>query len=315
MTCYRLSKAFLSSPDSRGNTGRPNFVPRGFDYPVGVPPERCLLLPCGKCIGCRLDYTKSWAARCAHESSLYDNGLANSFVTLTYDDAHLPYGNTLVKNDVQLFLKRLRKSRPDTCIRYFGCGEYGPEHYRPHYHMILFNCVFPDKVLWRQISKSRSYISDELASIWGKGFVNIGDVTLASAAYVARYVTKKVTSDMTYYAPYIYTDYNGEIVNVIGEFTFMSRMNGGIGHDWYSKYKHSIYERGYLVVTDDFKCRIPAYYNKCYKLEHPDLFEAFKVKCRDKASEVALSPDSTTERLIEREKCKLLEIQKYIRSL
>lgn len=51
----------------------------------------------------------------------------------------LPY---LRKSDIQLFFKRLRKSIsnifPDVKVRYYACGEYGPEHFRPHFHFLLF---------------------------------------------------------------------------------------------------------------------------------------------------------------------------------
>ena len=98
---------------------------------------------CGRCIGCRKEYARQWAMRCLHEASLFDE---NSFVTLTYDDKHLPAGGTLVKRDVQLFLKRLRRKFSDRTIRYFFSGEYGGDTLRPHYHGCLFGFAFPDQV-------------------------------------------------------------------------------------------------------------------------------------------------------------------------
>lgn len=73
---------------------------------VGLKPIK---LPCGQCLGCRLDYSREWAVRCTHESLLHKE---NSFITLTYDDEHLPEDGGLVKKHWQDFCKRLRKKKP-----------------------------------------------------------------------------------------------------------------------------------------------------------------------------------------------------------
>lgn len=67
---------------------------------------RPINLPCGQCIGCRIDRSRAWAMRCVHQASLYPD---NSFVTLTYAPEYLPYNGSLVHRDFQLFMKRLRK--------------------------------------------------------------------------------------------------------------------------------------------------------------------------------------------------------------
>ena len=129
--------------------------------------------------------------RCVHESQLHDN---NCFVTLTYDNDHLPPDGSLKKEDFQKFMKRLRRRYPDQKPRYYMCGEYGDQNDRPHYHMCLFNFNFPDKQKWSAGSQSGfdQYVSEELNEIWGKGYCVIGEVTYESAAYVARYVYKKM---------------------------------------------------------------------------------------------------------------------------
>jgi hypothetical protein len=101
-----------------------------------------LELPCGQCIGCRLERSRQWAMRCLHESSLYDR---NAFVTLTYDDEHLPPGGSLNYPDFQRFMKRLRKNSKSP-IRFYMGGEYGESTLRPHFHVCLFGYDFPDKV-------------------------------------------------------------------------------------------------------------------------------------------------------------------------
>ena len=104
-------------------------------------------LPCGQCIGCRIDKSRDWACRCYHEASMYDE---NCFVTFTYDDENLPENGSLTRgsqSDFTLFMKRLRK-KVKKKIRYFQCGEYGDTTGRPHHHACLFGFDFEDKVLY-----------------------------------------------------------------------------------------------------------------------------------------------------------------------
>ncbi len=153
--------------------------------------DRPVNIPCGQCIGCRLDKSKQWAIRCVHEASLYDN---NSFITLTYNTEHLPEDRSLEVRVFQLFMKRLRK-RFGTKIRFYACGEYGDQNGRPHYHACLFNHDFQDKKLWKR-GKDPSldlYRSADLEKLWPYGYSSIGEVTFQSAAYVARYIMKKIT--------------------------------------------------------------------------------------------------------------------------
>ena len=99
-------------------------------------------VPCGRCVGCRLERSRQWAIRCVHEASLYDN---NCFITLTYDSDHVPSDGSLRVEDFQNFMKRLRKSVAPRRVRFFHCGEYGERGDRPHYHAILFNLDFDDR--------------------------------------------------------------------------------------------------------------------------------------------------------------------------
>lgn len=54
------------------------------------------------------------------------------------DGGLIPY---LSKTDLQKFFKRLKyyatKSNIQDSYSYFACGEYGPKHFRPHYHILL----------------------------------------------------------------------------------------------------------------------------------------------------------------------------------
>lgn len=151
-----------------------------------------LQVPCGRCVGCRLERSRQWAIRVVHEASLHER---NCFITLTYSDLHLPDDRGLHYDHFQLFMKRLRKKYGDG-IRFYMCGEYGDKLGRPHFHACLFNHDFDDKKLWQTTpSGSRLFRSSDLESLWPYGFSSIGDVTFESAAYVARYIMKKVGGD------------------------------------------------------------------------------------------------------------------------
>lgn len=148
-----------------------------------------LKLPCGQCIGCRLERSRQWAMRCVHEASLYKD---NCFVTLTYDNDHIPEDGSLNTIDFQLFMKKLRKKYGNG-IRFFQCGEYGEKLRRPHHHALLFNFDFPDKELWTMRNDLPVWRSSTLEKLWHYGISEIGSLTFESAAYVARYILKKVT--------------------------------------------------------------------------------------------------------------------------
>lgn len=150
-------------------------------------------VPCGWCLECKLAKAKDWAARCVAEAK---SSTASCFVTLTYNDHHLPLNDeghrTLVTRDMQLFFKKLLKKYPKKGIRRFYCGEYGDKKGRPHYHAIIFNYCPSDLVFYKKGKNGDPvYKSAELQRIWGKGFVTVGFVTAASAGYVARYTLKK----------------------------------------------------------------------------------------------------------------------------
>lgn len=65
-------------------------------------------LPCGQCIGCRLDYALDWAVRCECEIKMHDR---NCFITLTYDPKNEPKDGSLSLRHWQLFMKFIRGGR------------------------------------------------------------------------------------------------------------------------------------------------------------------------------------------------------------
>ncbi|WNK13094.1 MAG: replication initiator protein [Microvirus sp.] len=218
--------------------------------------RRSLTLRCGQCVGCRLERSRQWAVRCMHEAQLH---LSNSFVTLTYDDEHVPRDGSLRYSDFQYFMKRLRLEFGPT--RFYMCGEYGEQFRRPHFHACLFGLFFPDRVLFRETEAGSSiFTSVALTRLWPHGFSSVGDVTFESAAYVARYVMKKVTGQLAD-AHYSSVDpETGEVFWRVPEFTRMS-LKPGIGAPWMDKFYPDVFPNDYVVVRGR-KCRPPRYYQK-----------------------------------------------------
>lgn len=221
-------------------------------------------IPCGRCIGCRLDKARSWAARLMHETKLYKD---NWFVTLTYDDEHVPRTPTglltLRPQDFTLFMKRLRKKHTGETIRYYQCGEYGEVTNRPHHHAILFNCKLPDLKPMNQTRARNAhtlYLSEELRQLWQHGNISVGQVTFESAAYVAAYVTKKITG------PTAADHYKDRL----HEYSTMSR-RPGIAAGFYEKFATDIYPSDEIIVRGH-PMRPPKYYDRILERRDPDTY-------------------------------------------
>ena len=180
MTCYHPWLACRGHGEKLGR-----YVPFNSQWAI---PGTEIWLPCGQCIGCRLQRSREWAARCVFEASRHEH---NSFITLTYAPECLPEDGSLHYEHFQKFIKRLRKRlwryEDDLKVRFFMCGEYGEQFSRPHYHAIIFGYDFPDKVFWSRNNGYPLYRSRMLEELWPFGYCTVGDVTFESAAYVARY--------------------------------------------------------------------------------------------------------------------------------
>ena len=253
MPCYHPIKGFRSREVNPGTGRRPLVFNKkdGFeDLPVEI--------RCGQCVGCRLDRSREWAIRCVHEAALYDD---NCFVTLTYNDENLPDPPSLVVRDCQLFMKKLRRRYEPKKIRFFLCGEYGEMNRRPHYHAILFNHDFEDKVLWQNSSSgSPLYVSSSLSSLWGLGFCSLGAATFQSAAYVARYIMKKVTGPMAASSYEHVSTVTGECSQLHPEFVTMSR-RPGLGKEWLNRFQSDVWPEDFVVVEGK-KHRPPRFYEQ-----------------------------------------------------
>lgn len=260
--------------------------------------DKPVQVPCGQCIGCRLERSRQWAMRCVHEASLYDD---NCFITLTFDDKYLRVDKSLHKPDFQKFMKRLRKRVGK--VRFYHCGEYGDKLERPHHHACLFGYNFPDRVLWNVRDNVKLYRSEILSELWPFGYSTIGDVTFESAAYVARYCMKKINGDKAdaYYA------------GRVPEYTTMSR-RPGIGLDWLKKFHADVYPDDKVVVRGDVLCKPPKYYDDKYSeidLTKEKFIDKLKLLRKKKAEG---NPHNTYARLAVRESIKRQRVAQLRRS-
>lgn len=218
--------------------------------PVGKPYYEFDTIPCGRCIGCRLQRRKQWSDRAVLELPYHKSNL---FITLTYNNDNIPISEgidydgtyvksfTLVKKDLQDFWKNLRYRFPN--IRYLACGEYGSNTWRPHYHAIVFGLDLPDLVPFKKNELGDFlYTSETLEKIWKKGYCLVGEATHESIGYVAGYVTKKKYGQEAK----LY-----ESLNICPEFLTMSR-RPGLARQYYEDHKEDLFkETKYFFPTRD----------------------------------------------------------------
>lgn len=291
MSCYSPIRAWRDI-DRFGGEGRIYFSNNPHS-----PQSKSLRLPCGGCVGCLNARSGQWALRCMHEASLHKE---NCFVTLTYDDAHLPSDGSLDKKEVSAFMKALRKAIFPRKVRFFCAGEYGSIRGRPHFHILLFGISFSDRYQCGTRGEYPVYRSPFLESIWRKGFSEIGTVTIESAGYVARYImkrgkgAKKVSVDLE----------SGEDLGPVDpEFALMSR-NPGIGAGWIDKWSCDVYPRDGVVVRGSL-CKPPRYYDLRVERRCPELVDGVRRRRKALADERVRRAgvfDDCESRLIVKEK-------------
>lgn len=294
-------------------------------------------IPCGKCIGCRLEYSRQWANRCLLELEYHDSAY---FVTLTYNEEHVPksfYGDpetgeaqpslTLCKKDLQLFMKRLRKAFPNDKIRFFACGEYGSNTFRPHYHLILFGLHLNDLVVYKRSPTGFIYYnSPSLSRVWSVlevdssgervavplGHCVVAEVSWETCAYTARYVMKKLKGAEAKF----YDDFNIE-----PPWTVMSR-KPGIARQWYDDHP-DCYEFEYINITTDKggkKFRPPKYFDKLYDIDEPEKsaeLKAVRKKMAEEAKRIKMAQTNVSylELLAIEERSKENKLKKLKRSV
>lgn len=302
-----------------------------------VTEETEFLVPCGKCLGCRLDYSRTWANRMTlesiymeedtksrfndlflttHNSDHFKAEFSPWFITLTYADEFLPKGEmdfdtgvrlpTLRHKDMQDFMKRWRitlsrKHDFQGTLRLYLCGEYGDETQRPHYHMIGWNIPIYDLVYYGKTEQGDlMYTSNEVNDLWGKGLVWISFSSWATNAYTARYVMKKQT--------YTKDEFN-EIYSskgIITPYVSMSRTSGAIGLPYYLKHKDEIYLHDNIVLPakkkgETFKIKPPRIFDTKYGEEFPDEMKKIKEVRREAVDLLNKQLASQTDKTLEQE--------------
>lgn len=221
-----------------------------------LPSGRFTFVPCGKCNACRMNYASSWAIRILHEAKEWEH---RCFVTLTYDDGHLPPSRSLDKKAVSSFLKRLRKNFESRGVKFFASGEYGEKNHRPHYHLLLFGVSSNDRAI--------------IEHSWPFGFVSIGDFSVERARYVAGYAVKKLFSAGADY-------YKSR--GLVPEFALMSR-RPGIGDKWLAKHAELIRHAGHVKIQGSAYA-LPRYYkDRVYTEEDKILLNALAQEFYDEA--------------------------------
>lgn len=320
MPCYHPKKAFLVGKHLK--TGKPDYfvcsraadfvwrrdVHDSWNAAVGDPVATMrngymvktdsIMVPCNRCVGCRMDYSRQWADRCILELQYHDSAY---FLTLTYNDYCVPrsyyadpdtgeaYSSlTLSKRDWQLFMKRLREAFPNDNLRFFMCGEYGPSTWRPHYHAIVYGLHLDDLVLYQRTGRGyQYYTSAKVDRVWSRrgamddlfgeeqktplvqmGRVLIGEVTWEACAYTARYMLKKLKGrEASFY----------EEFNLTPPFVLMSR-RPGIARQYFDDHP-DVYDYSTINVRTPQggkQIRPPRYFDQLFDAEQPDRMQEIK---------------------------------------
>lgn len=213
-------------------------------------------VPCGKCLPCRIQKSREWAMRMLHEYDKWDDAV---FLTLTYDDDHLPYVDnplrpgirsdrsiTLKVEELQLYFKRVRKALGKRKIRYYACGEYGTENKRPHYHAIVYGV----SILEHKLDRGK-LLGGVLYDCWqNKGFAYLGDVQYDSCAYVAGYIEGKYDDET-----------NESVYTNTGRIPPFKLSSNGLGKEFALQHSEQLKEN-LLCKVRGKDCSLPRYYRK-----------------------------------------------------
>lgn len=279
MPCYHPLTRSCIPGDFNPETGKlqgrvGKYVPVENRYPEYIYQD----IPCGQCIGCRLDYSRKWADRLMMEASHHEHSW---FVTLTYSDVNLPLGGradpetgeliefvpTLRKRDCQLFMKRLRKAVAPQKVRFYCGGEYGDKSFRPHMHLILFGLDLNDLKFYKLNNLSQPYYTSELLSnCWdNKGYVVVSPATYETMAYTARYVTKKLKGfESIFYKQ----------AGIEPPFSLMSRKPGIAG----DSFSFDLMQYDKIMLPQGRKAGHPRYFQKLLERDYPDFYEEYKAE-------------------------------------
>lgn len=301
MSCYHPRRAFRRSQGPDPSTGK---WPLTFQISDGlIDDKHVIMVPCNKCIGCRMDRAREWAVRCVHEAKMHDE---NCFLTLTYNEENIERcrkgfteewrGRVYVREDEGIykrdfvnFMKTLRKmvdKKYGKKIRFYHCAEYGDRFQRPHHHVCIFGYMPEDKEPYTFKDGITLYKSKEISEEWPYGIHTISDVTAESAAYCAQYLNKKIMHRLR----------NIHYGDVVPPYQTMSR-RPGIGATYLKKYESDVYNYDMIVIDGMIKCKPPRYYDNKYELSDKMRLESLKIGRMNKINK----EENTAKRLRVRE--------------
>lgn len=267
MPCAEPLRGYISAAG-----GRVKFF-KSTDPEFWIEPYQGLEIPCGYCILCRAEQARQWAVRISHEAQMHEE---NSFLTLTYDDQHLPPNGGLRYSDLQKFWKRLRKKYGKQSLRYYAVGEYGDRSLRPHYHAIVFGKAF---------TEGKIPVTDELWTTaalerdWGLGQVRVGNVTLGTASYCASYVTKKLAQKQKYVQP---DEETGELIALEQPRAMMSK---NIAREWWNKWGAFATAHDFVVIEGK-KMKPPKAYDRWLGAQDERKLREIKERRIEKAEKI-----------------------------
>lgn len=267
---------------------------------------RPILICCGQCGHCRLRKALDWCTRMRHEFKMSDH--VGCFLTLTYDEDHIPADHGLRYSDVQKFFRYLR--RRGLKFRYYCAGEYGHDHGhpflvpykggdlgRPHWHILVFGIDFRQaRVLWKRSGAGCDVFQHPLLSeAWPNGSACFSEVTDQSIAYCAKHNFKRITGrDAADFYSRVDT-VTGEILRVSPECSRMS-LKPGLGFTWLEKFGGSdVYPHDSVLSAGGVEFAIPKAYDKVFKRLLPDEHEEAVYKRYLKS--LLTEKDRTPERL------------------
>lgn len=257
-------------------------------------PIRWGTVPCKNCYACKLNQSAEWATRIMCECTQSNH---NYFVTLTYDDAHLPilekielgeetfenvgdeiWGEGSVyephmKKFIHDLRQHLERHKNHKGMQYYYCAEYGENTHRPHYHIILLNCPLDLSQFYDTFeddNHKEHWKSHELEHYWPHGMIDIATVEWSNAAYVARYTMKKLHD-------YTKSDRDYALEGKLKEFVHMSRK---IGRSYYETNKDHLYDIDAIVMKtvkgNTGNQRLPKAWDRLMEKENPEYMEAIR---------------------------------------
>lgn len=228
-------------------------------------------IPCGYCILCREEHARQAAVRIVHESMMHDR---NCFITLSYNDTHLPTHNGLQYSDLRKFIKRMRNRMGK--FRFYAVGEYGDRSMRPHYHACVFGMDFTEDMIVLKEKPHRLWTSPYLEEAWGLGMVSVGALTFETARYTASYVTKKLKSKQQYVRV---DEETGELIPLEQPRAVMS---DNIGKEWWKLWRQGVEDHDRVIINGRPQ-KPPKAYDKWLKESNEQKMEEIKTARKKKA--------------------------------